>query len=131
MTGKKQPRPRALRYRDRTTHEVALTADQRKWLERQQQGGRFSLNAIVGHCINIAMGKVEADSAQEEAISTSLTDLNNRVEKLERRSSLVLAFLNVDAQRQFGKVSPNTYEDHIKRVRLIAQQLDEAKHDSE
>lgn len=124
-------RPRATRYMGRQAREVLIPEEQDRWINAQMNG-KWSRNAVLEHCINIAMGKVEAATDQTDAIAATLVGIRAEVDGLAHQLRTVLGILNCDVRMRYlpEDQRPTTYGDHTKQVSEIVQQMARgARHD--
>jgi hypothetical protein len=109
--------PRASRYVGRKAREILIAEEQDAWIE-QQMAGKWSRNAIVEQCINIAMGKVDAATDQSDAVAATLVEMRADIDKLAHQLRMVLAILNMDARMRYlaPEQRPATYTDYARQV---------------
>lgn len=121
-------RPRATRYMGRQSREVLLTEKQDEWII-EQMAGKWSRNAVMEQCINIAMGKVEAATDQTEAIAATLVDMRGEIDKLAHQVRMVLGILNCDVRLRYlpDEQKPLTYSDHTEQVSEIVRAMSRGK----
>jgi Flp pilus assembly CpaF family ATPase len=114
-TGKRVRRPRASRYVGRTAREILIADEQDAWIE-QQMAGKWSRNAIVEQCINIAMGKVDAATDQSDAVAATLVEMRADIDKVAHQLRMVLAILNFDTRLRYlpPEQRPVTYTDRFR-----------------
>ena len=123
-TGKRVRRPRASRYVGRQAREILIADEQDAWIE-QQMAGKWSRNAIVEQCINIAMGKVDAATDQSDAVAATLVEMRADIDKLAHQLRMVLAILNFDTRLRYlpPEQRPVTYADHARHVSETVQRM--------
>jgi hypothetical protein len=125
-------RPRASRYVGRKSREILIEEEQDEWIE-QQMAGKWSRNAIVQQCINIAMGKVDAATDQQDAVAATLVEMRAEIEALSRQLRMVLGILNFDTRLRYlpPEQRPTSYADHARQVSETVQRMNQgARNDS-
>jgi hypothetical protein len=117
-------RSRASRYVGRKAREILIADEQDAWIE-QQMAGKWSRNAIVEQCINIAMGKVDAATDQSDAVAATLVEMRADIDKLAHQLRMVLGILNFDARLRYlpQEQRPTTYADHARQVTETVQRM--------
>jgi hypothetical protein len=121
-------RPRATRYMGRQAREVLIPEEQDRWINAQMNG-KWSRNAVLEQCINIAMGKVEAATDQTDAIAATLVDMRSEIDKLAHQVRMVLGILNCDVRLRYlpDEQKPLTYSDHTEQVSEIVRAMSRSK----
>lgn len=121
-------RPRATRYMGRQAREVLIPEEQDRWINAQMNG-KWSRNAVLEQCINIAMGKVEAATDQTDAIAATLVDMRSEIDKLAHQVRMVLGILNCDVRLRYlpDEQKPLTYSEHTEQVSEIVRAMSRGK----
>lgn len=120
-------RPRATRYIGRQAREVLIPEEQDRWINAQMNG-KWSRNAVLEHCINIAMGKVEAATDQTDAIAATLVGIRAEIDGLSHQLRTLLGILNYDVRLRYlpDDQRPTSYADHSKQVSEIVRLMSKA-----
>jgi hypothetical protein len=95
--------------------------------------GKWSRNAIVEQCINIAMGKVDAAVDQSDAVAATLVEMRADLDRLAHQLRMTLAILNFDARLRYlpPEQRPVSYADHARQVSETVQRMNQgARHGS-
>lgn len=122
---KRKTPARQLRYNGRTPREILFVDERDEWIT-QQMGTKWSRNQVVDQCIGIAMGKVEAATAQEEAVASSITSIRKDIDGLANQIKTVLALLTVDARLRYPLPTtkpPQTFDEHRALVHEAVQTM--------
>ena len=103
-------------------HDVLLTPEHDEWVNKQMQG-KWSRNAVIENCIEIAMGHVEQSAVQAEAITKTLTAMQAQMDTMAHQLRMLLAIANFDAKLQYMDVKPLSYADHALKVKELADRM--------
>lgn len=126
----KPKRPRATRYNGRTSREVLIPEKLDAWINAQM-GAKWSRNQVIEQCINIAMGKVEAATQNEDAIAASLSQMQASIDGLNNQVRAILAVLTVDTKLRYAQpddTQPMTFARH---KAMIQEQVQRMKGDAD
>lgn len=121
-------RPRGNRYVGRKAREVLFAEEQDAWIEAQMQG-KWSRNAIVEQCINIAMGKVDAAADQSDAVAATLVEMRGQIDRMAHQIRTLLAIANFETRLRYlpPEQHPVTQADHVRQVQDLVQKMEAAK----
>lgn len=107
-------RPRSTRYVGRKSREVLLPEELDDWISGQMNG-RWSRNQVFEQCIGIAMGRVEAATATEDALAATLERMQGSIDGLAKQLRMIAAILTVDTKLSYlppDAKKPATMAEH-------------------
>lgn len=107
---------------NKQSREVLLTPQHDEWVNKHMQG-KWSRNAVIENCIEIAMGHVEQSAVQAEAITKTLTAMQTQMDTMAHQLRMLLAIANFDAKLQYMDVKPLSYADHALKVKELADRM--------
>lgn len=126
IAASKPKRPRDTRYNGRAIREVLIPDERDEWVNRQMSA-KWSRSQVIDQCIQIAMGKVDAATQNENAIATSLARMQADIDKLTDQLHKVLAVLTVDAKIRYpapdGQQHPSTLSEYRQQVLTTLQRM--------